>query len=134
MEHNSFSDGLRDGMIGIPNFHPGNVNYTMGHITGSPSSDSSSSSRSSNGSISPEISSFIIMLSAAFITGAVAIFGMHMTSYQKVPEYIQNEYMHISTTGLHIFGWVLFIFFTILTIGIMAEAFYFIFNKNIKEK
>ena len=114
MEHNSFSDGLRDGMIGIPNFHPGNVNYTMGHITGSPSSDSSSSSRSSNGSISPEISSFIIMLSAAFITGAVAIFGMHMTSYQKVPEYIQNEYMHISTTGLHIFGWVLFIFFTIL--------------------
>ena len=134
MEHNSFSDGLRDGMMGIPNFHPGNVNYTMGHITGSPSSDSSSSSGSSSGSISPEISSFIIMLAASFITGTVALFGMHMTSYQEVPEYIQSEYMHISTTGLHIFGWVLFILFTILTLGITAEAFYFIFNKNIKEK
>ena len=126
MEHNSFSDGLRDGMMGIPNFHPGNVNYTMGHITGSPSSDSSSSS----GSISPEISAFIIMLAASFITGAVALFGMHMTSYQEVPEYIQNEYMHISTIGLHIFGWALFIFFSILTIGIIARAFYYIFNKN----
>ena len=134
MEHNSFSDGLRDGMIGIPNFHPGNVNYTMGHITGSPSSDSSNSSGNYSGSISPDVSAFIIMLTASFITGAVALFGMHLTSYQEVPEYIQSEYMHIGVIGLHIFGWVLFIFFSILTIGIVARAFYYIFNKNIKEK
>lgn len=131
MEHNSFSDGLRDGMMGIPNFHPGNVNYTMGHITGSPSSNSSSSSGSSSGSISPEISSFIIMLFAACITGAMALFGWHMIAYQEVPEYIQSEYMQISVTGLHIFGWVLFVFFTILSVGIIARAFYYIFNKNI---
>jgi hypothetical protein len=128
MDHNSFSDGLRDGMMGIPNFHPGNVNYTMGHITGSPSGNSSSSSESS----SPKISSFIIMFSAACITCAAAFFGMHMTSYQKVPEYIQN--VHISITGLHILGWAFFIFFIMLSVGILAEAFCYIFNKNIKKK
>lgn len=126
MDHKSFSDGLRDGMMGIPNFRPGNVNYTMGHITGSPSRNSSS------GSSSPEISSFIIMLSAVCITGAVALFGWRMTSYQKVPEYIQN--VHISITGLHVLGWAFFVFFTILSVGIMAEALYYIFNKEIKKK